>query len=97
MLHYNSNSGAQAINLAYLRGATRIVLVGYDMGWTGGKAHWFGDHPQGLTNGRHQSYVPNFDRLAQDLRAEGVEVINCSRSTNLHQFQRSTLEAVYGQ
>jgi len=44
-LHQGSNSGIQAINLAYHLGAREIILLGYDMQPTGGKSHWFGDHP----------------------------------------------------
>jgi hypothetical protein len=45
VLHYGSNSGFQAVNLAIVWGAARIVLVGFDMRVVGGKRHFFGDHP----------------------------------------------------
>ena len=93
MLHFNCNSGAQAINLAYLLGATRIILLGYDMGATG-NTHWFGNHPEGLRNGNYQNYVSNFTQLAADLAQEGVEVINCTRHTSLHQFKREELSSI---
>ena len=91
-LHFGHNSGYQAINLAYLMGATKIVLLGYDMQWTGGKKHWFGDHPTGFANGNFEEYVKHFTALAEDLKAEGVEVINCSRETALKQFPRAELK-----
>lgn len=94
ILHFNANSGAQAINLAYLLGATRIVLIGYDMGKTGGRNHWFGDHPKGFAHGKYEDYVRHFDRLAADLEHEGVEVINCTRQTRLTQFRRAEIESV---
>lgn len=89
-LHFNSNSGAQAINLAYLLGATRIILLGYDMGATG-NSHWFGSHPKGLRNGNYSNYVASFNRLADDLKREGVEVVNCTRQTALTQFKRAEI------
>lgn len=92
-LHFNENSGAQAINLAYLLGAARIILMGYDMGATG-SGHWFGEHPKGLVRGNHSKFVESFTRLAEDLKGEGVEVINCTRQTALHQFKRAELSAV---
>lgn len=95
MLHFNSNSGAQAINLAFLKGAGRIILLGYDMQNTGGKSHWFGDHPKELTNCNYATYTPRFNKLSADLEKEGVEVINCSRVTGLTQFKRSTIDEVY--
>lgn len=43
-IHFNKNSGAQALNIATLAGARRLLLVGFDMGGT----HFFGDHPKPL-------------------------------------------------
>lgn len=78
------NSGAQAINLAYLAGARRIVLVGFDMARLRNREHWFGDHPSGV---HRQSPYPTFVRgmgdMARDLDREGVEVINASRESTL--------------
>jgi len=97
VIHFGSNSGYQAINLAYLLATEqgyhpRILLLGYDMQSTGGKAHWFGDHPKGLSQGNYQSFVPRFDSIARDLQAEGVEVINCTRQTALTQFRLGVIE-----
>lgn len=96
-IHFNENSGAQAINLAYLWNAIRLILLGFDMQNTGGKAHFFGEHPPHLAQANYAVYVERFTRLAADLRHEGVEVINCSRETALYQFKRATLGEVYGQ
>lgn len=88
------NSGFQAINLAYHFGARRIVLLGYDMQHTGGKTHWHGDHPRGLTNAEGiSSWVKYFRPLAEDLARLGVEVVNCSTDTALTCFTRAPLEA----
>jgi len=94
LLHFNSNSGAQAINLAYLYGAKTIILLGYDMQHTNGQKHFFGDHTGPLHNGNHANYVKCFDKLANDLASEGVEVINCTRVTALTQFKRMDLDAL---
>ena len=85
------NSGFQAINLAYHLGATRIILLGYDMQ---GNTHWHGAHPAGLNNG-HSHYADwrsRLGELAKDLEAEGVEVINATRDTALTCFRRVVLE-----
>ena len=95
VVHYGANSGYQAINLAYLWGASKIVLLGFDMQPTGGKVHFFGDHKAGLCNGpAFNNIIPKFTKLAEDLAAEGVEVINCSRQTALTCFKRQYLETV---
>lgn len=90
-LHHGENSGYQAINMAYLLGATRIILLGYNMSKPGGKSHFFGDHPKGLHNGNYENYIRNFDRLAEDLAREGVEVINCTPGSRLTQFRAAEL------
>jgi hypothetical protein len=75
------NSGYLALGLAVHYGASKILLIGYDMGHKkGAPSHFFGDHP-----GAYKSAVA-------PLKALGVEVVNCSRSTALACFRRSTLE-----
>lgn len=92
-IHFGSNSGYQAINLAYLLGAKRIFLLGYDMTHKQGtKTHWFGDHPPEFGRGKYEAFIPFFNSLASDLSAAGVEVINCSRITKLTQFKRGTID-----
>jgi hypothetical protein len=95
-IHYGANSGYQAINLAYLLGAGQIVLLGYDMQCTGGKQHWFGDHPEGpmKTASNYSGFVSNFTRLAEDLAAKGVDVVNCTRETALRCFRQAPLDDV---
>lgn len=92
-LHYGGNSGYQAINLAYLWGARQILLLGFDM-HKAEKAHFFGDHPGRLNAGtNYAQFLPYFEPLARDLAAEGVRVINCTRTTALQCFERAPLEA----
>lgn len=94
-IHWGGNSGYQAINLAYLWGAARVVLMGYDMQRTEGKSHWFGDHPKGLSgNSPYATWVQKFDRLSADLKSEGVEVINATRETALTCFPRRPIEMI---
>lgn len=87
-----NNSGFQAINLAYHFGARRIILLGYDMQFTGGKTHWHGDHPKGLANPSEFSrFLQHFPALAAGCKQAGVEVINCTRQTALEAFPRADL------
>jgi len=89
------NSGGAAINLAYHLGAQRIVLLGYDMGATQGKRHFFGDHPQGLSNTQNfPGWRRACDTMSGPFKALGVEVVNCSRVTSLSAFPRKTLDEV---
>ena len=96
-LHFGNNSGYQAINLAYLLGATKIILLGFDMKRKQGKTHFFGDHPyhkptQGPNDEVMQRWCRNFVQLAADLKSEGVVVYNATRETVLTAFERKELE-----
>lgn len=97
-VHYGANGGYQIVNLVYHFGATRILLLGYDMKpdpADPARTHWFGQHPGNLERGRPDKYakwVERFRRMAADLKAEGVEVINCSRETALPWFERQSIE-----
>lgn len=94
-LYAGKNSGYQAINFAYHRGVSRIVLLGFDMQHTGGRAHWHPDHPKGLGNAEGiGGWIKYFGPLASDLAAEGVDVVNCSPETALKCFRRESLELV---
>jgi hypothetical protein len=91
-LHFGGNSGYQAINMAFLRGADRILLLGYDMHGIG---HFFGKHPPVFdSHSEFSAFLGNFDRLARDLANEGVEVLNLTRDTRLECFKRSTVDAL---
>jgi hypothetical protein len=91
------NSGHQAVSVVYNLGAKRIILLGFDMGRTGGKSHWHGDHPHGLSNGgNYPQWIEYFRMLAKDLKAKGVDVINCTRTTNLDCFPQADIASVLG-
>jgi hypothetical protein len=85
LIHQGKEGGYQSINLAFVAGARRIVLLGFDM--RGG--HWHGNHPEGLSNAMpymFELWLQHYTRLAADLRDEGVEVINCTPDSALKDF-----------
>lgn len=93
-IHTNGNSGAQAINLAYLFGARRILLVGYDMKLgPNGEKHHHPDHPSPMVQSQtFGDWIHKFEFLAKDLKDAGCEVVNCTTDTALTCFPRSTIE-----
>lgn len=96
-LHFGGNSGYQAVNLAFLFGATKIILVGFDMQRTNDKIHFFGAHPYhrnggGPTAQLLKKWCENFSVMAQDLSQENVEVINASKNSALTCFEKKELE-----
>lgn len=86
------DSGTSAINLAYLFGATEIVLLGYDM--RGGR--WFtGEWPHPMPHIPEEHFrrhmVP-LEALARDARAKGIRIVNCSPITRVTAFERRPLD-----
>jgi hypothetical protein len=92
VLHYGSNSGFQAVNLAIVWGAARIILVGFDMRVVGGKRHFFGDHPKPLNNrADFVSFRRPFERAAKSL-PPGVEILNATAGSALTCFPMVSFE-----
>jgi len=90
LIHYGSNSGFQAINLAILFGSTYIVLVGYDMAYRD-KAHFFGDHPAGLTqNKKYENFIRDYTQASKNM--PDVTLINATPDSKLTCFPMMSLE-----
>lgn len=94
VIHFNKNSTAQGLNLLVNWGFREIGLLGCDMQRTGGRGHFFGDHPAPLNRKRTDfaDLCRLFGRIAEDARAMGVRIVNCSRETALTCFDRVPLE-----
>lgn len=87
------NSGYQALNVAVHLGAARILLLGYDMSKDPkGRSHWHPPHRTGAQASPYDAFRRAFESTVEPLRALGIEVINCSRRTELTTFPRVRLE-----
>lgn len=78
-----AHSGFQAVNLAVMFGAKRICLVGFDYGFKGSSAHFFGNH-QGLRNSSNADYermAKAYDKVVTD-----AEIVNATPGSNLKRF-----------
>lgn len=84
------NSGFQAINIAYLLGAARVLLLGFDMQKVAGKSHWFGEHPAETSEAHFSSFQHYFRKLAKHCPA-GFEIVNCTPGGKLDCFPRLPL------
>lgn len=79
-LESGQNSGFQALNLAFLLGAARVILLGYDM-QASGKTHWFGDHPKQIQrDSPYDKFVKAYGSI------KGKDIINCTTETALSCF-----------
>jgi hypothetical protein len=94
-----SNSGYQAINLAVLMGASRILLLGYDMQRDANRRnHFFGKHPDGLSNASpYELMARAFNDLVEPLKHLGIPIVNCTRETALTAFPRQPLHETLAQ
>lgn len=88
------NSGFQAINLAVQRGAKKIIMLGYDMGFSSKKHWWDGEIKR---ESRYSNYdgpdgwIEKFKKAAKIIP---VPVVNVSRETALTCFPRANIEDV---
>jgi hypothetical protein len=95
-LRTGRNSGHAAINLAVHLGAARIILLGYNLSYRNGQAHFFGNHPPGLpqSSSLYPGFRRTFSTLVEPLTQLGIEVFNCTEETSLTCFSRVRLSDV---
>lgn len=87
------NSGYQALNIAALSGANPILLVGYDMKYSGNRTHSHTGHPGNHgTDHTYRRFGTNFSFMENPLKQLGIKVINCSTDSELNAFPRGRLE-----
>jgi len=87
VLHYGANSGFQAINLALHIGASRVLLVGFNMEGD----HFFGKHPLPLRNTDPGAFIRYFNNAAA--AHNGAAIINCTPRSELKSFPYQPLES----
>lgn len=81
-----SNSGLLALMVAVKKGATRVLLLGFDMGGT----HYFGNHKPPLMNPSPVRFKKFKDQFAS-YRPNGVEIINCTLGSSLRCYKAGNL------
>jgi len=85
-LRHGSNSGYQAIGLAYHLGVSQIVLLGFDMRCDGDRVHWRDrakDNADAQARVMSTVMLPKFNSLVAPLRDAGVQVWNCTPDSAL--------------
>lgn len=93
-LAHGNNSGYAAINLAYLLGAKKIILLGYDMKNDGKRGHYHDGYPAPVTgdNIYKEQFIPGFNVLADLLKAKNITVLNASPQSSLTVWPKITLD-----
>lgn len=90
LIAYGGNSGFQAMNLAYVQGATKIILLGFDYKHTENRKHWF-DETQYKRQSRVSDYSGWLMRLSVAAKLIDIPVINCSPDSAIHCFRRMNI------
>lgn len=87
-------SGYAALNLAVLKGARQIVLLGYDYRVTAGRHHYHDAYPwHHMANDQSwPSWARRFNAMAPRLRAMGVHILNASPASAIECFPRCEIE-----
>lgn len=88
-----SHSGWQALNVAVLAGARRILLLGFDAKEPlhGEKGHWFGEHKTPTPIAAYAAYRNAYKAGARAVEAAGVIVLNCSPGSAIDAFPHVSL------
>ena len=89
LIHQGQNSGYQALNLAVLWGAAKVLLLGYDMTLQGLRVHFVGNHA-GLPNPDKDllgKFADNFDTIETD-----CDIVNCTEGSAVRRFRFGRLE-----
>lgn len=94
IIHSGCNSGYQAVNLAALMGAQKIVLLGFDHTCNGQK-HWFGNHPGNLNkySDYHRWIADAWATVPVSAGKMGIDIVNCTPGSLLDMFRQNSLEA----
>lgn len=91
---WNCSSGGSAINLAAQLGATRIVLLGYDMRVVNGQKNWLPHDEERTKLNPYVNFLRPFGRIKQDAKRLGIEVLNATPGSALRKFPFVNLDEV---
>ncbi len=95
-LGWNACTGASAINLALVLGASRVLLLGFDMRLDRdakvnkvNKVNWHENTVDEPNTAVYKKFVAGFERVARDLhKFKGTEIININDDSDLLVFPK---------
>ncbi len=90
-------SGHRAVSISVMCGASRVVLLGFDMRIdpTSGRSHCHDDYSwPGMGGMFADEFIPGFDGWYRDALAVGCEIINATDGTALAEFPLVPLDSV---
>lgn len=84
-------SGYQAINLAFLFGAKRIILLGFDQRHINGRTHHHAEHPRKTGPEVYDTMLECWPFLAEAIAGK-ADVINCTPGSRIECFHKMDLQ-----
>ena len=71
------DSGSQSIDLVWKSGASKIVLLAFDMSFESGKSHWHEGYPEKPSVEKRylNDFLPQYKSIYDFLKGKGVELI----------------------
>lgn len=96
-LGWNGNTGAMAINFALTLGATKIMLLGFDMKLNEKKeSNWHPNTLDTITEEHYERYMNVMKSCLLDLRLKWpkVKIINCNKNSAMKCFPRRKWQGV---
>lgn len=110
LIHHGHGGGYSMLNLAYLMGAERIVLLGYDLKYASdydghtqrigsGPRHYFGEYPSDLQHWPKMKVKNGIhEELVEFYRSVAaqnlVEIINCTPDSAIDCYPRADINAL---
>lgn len=110
VIHHGHGSGYSMLNLAYLMGAQRIVLLGFDLKYApdyegaeqkigSTPRHYFGEYPSALQHWPkvhvRRGIHTELLELYESVASQAlVEIVNCTADTALECFPRTSIDAL---
>jgi len=94
MVRLGQSSGQSAISLAIAMGATRIVLLGFDMREDAGRSHHHDEYRNTDPKLYTRDFLPGFCGWDADAKAAGVEILNATPESALMEFKQISLASI---
>lgn len=92
---WNRSAGGAALNVAYLMGASRAILLGFDMRTIKGKHNWHDFHKKQERDQIYRSSMMPFLKCMSDaMKVTGFEIYNATEDSALDLFPKITLKEV---
>lgn len=88
------NSGYASINIGYHTRASRIILLGYDMGFKNNNSHWHEGYKEKPNEEKVKRFSKMFWHLKAPLEKAGIEVLNTNLESGLEDFPKINLKEV---